>query len=102
MDSPAPAKLSNRDARYLNMYEKPLGRELKKKFGSSDGFSIAEASERLNCVEFLHYTTRYDVVGAVVRFMLYSGKLEKNGRKFRFVKKSRTGRIGKPNGHAKH
>lgn len=87
MTSPTPAKLSKRDARYINPYLVSVGKELKKKFGSSQGFSIAEASDQLSCVSFLHYTTRYDVVGAIVRFQYLSGVLEKSGRKFVFAKK---------------
>jgi len=87
MTLPTPAKLSKRDARYINPYLSTVGTELKKKFGSSAGFSIAEASDQLNSVSFLHYTTRYDVVGAIVRFQYLSGVLEKSGRKFVFAKR---------------
>ena len=84
MLSPTPAKLSKRDARYINLWEGPVGKELLRKFGSSKGFSIAEASDTLDSVAFLHYSTRYDVVGAVARFLLYSEVLERDGKKFRY------------------
>ena len=90
MTSPTPAKLSKRDARYINPYLNSVGRELKKKFSASSGFSIAEASDQLHCVSFLHYTTRYDVVGAIVRYQFLSGLLEKSGRKFVFVKQKKS------------
>jgi len=86
---PPPAKLSKRDARYLNLYEIPVGAELFKKFGKSDGFSIAEASEKLETVAFLHYTTRYDVAGAVVRALRLNGTLIQTGKKFSFAVKSK-------------
>ena len=89
MVSPTPRNLSKRDARYINLYENTVGPELQKRFGSSAGFSIAQAADVLESVSFLHYTTRYDVVGAIVRFMFLSGVLEKDGRKFRFVKTSK-------------